>query len=263
MSIENYIHFIVQGPLPILFLFGVIFLEYIFYKIKGKKFSFVHMISNFAVLFIGITLFSFFNQYILSRDSVITFMTQYALFSTPLSWTWFIAWLVLFDCISYWTHILYHKSAFFWMFHSVHHTDNHLDASTTIRVPFIASFFTVTSYAFFCFLGVNPLLLPAIAQTMFLHQILTHSFLLRTCIPQSLLQGISYVFVTPPMHAMHHTRKHSNTNYGFLFSFWDRLFKTLFLKHYEDEAFGVDTLTTTHNPLRIHTEGVVQYYKKS
>ena len=64
------------------------------------------------------------------------------------------------------------------------------------------------------------------------------------------------------MHAIHHTKKYSNHNYGFLFSFWDKLFGTILLKKYKNETFGIDSYTDTYNPFWIQVEGVVRFYKE-
>jgi sterol desaturase/sphingolipid hydroxylase (fatty acid hydroxylase superfamily) len=39
---------------------------------------------------------------------------------------------------------------------------------------------------------------------------------------------LEFIFVTPRFHFVHHisTRMHTDSNYGFVFSFWDRIFGT-------------------------------------
>ena len=41
--------------------------------------------------------------------------------------------VLLFDCLMYWQHRLFHHVPFFWRIHKVHHADPHLDASTGFR----------------------------------------------------------------------------------------------------------------------------------
>lgn len=258
MTIERYVELVVKSPLPFLFMLFIIICEYIVYTWKGQKFSFTHVLSNFGVLFLGTTTFSLFSYFVISRDDVLEFTSQYSMFSTSVSWGIFLLWLIFFDFINYCTHVLYHKSSFFWMFHAVHHSDKTLDASTTIRVPIVASFFTITAYAFLNFFGISVVLLPALAQTMFLQQLLVHSSLFRTTTPSFL----TYIFITPSMHAIHHTEKYGDKNYGFLFSVWDRLFKTGYFKNYNNESFGVDFGTATKNPLKIHMEPMSDFFKQ-
>ena len=258
MSIETYIHFVTGTSFPFLFLILVIVAEYIVRKRKGKTFSFFHVFSNFGVLFIGMTLFLLFNHFVLKREDVLAFTTEHSLFSFPVSWGYFFLWLIVFDFINYWTHVFYHKLNFFWMFHSVHHSDKDLCASTTIRVPVTASFFTVTSYAFLSFFGISIVLLPALAQTMFLQQILVHSFLFRGVLPSY----VSLIFITPDIHALHHTEKYATRNYGFLFSIWDRLFKTAEIKEHTTEVFGVESSQETNNPFSVHFRPIRTFFKR-
>ncbi len=259
MDIYLYIDFITKTPFPLVFIAIIILLEYLIERRKGTPFSLRKVFSNFGVLLIGTTLFSLFSVYVLSRESVLAFAETHALFTFPVTWGMFFIWLIVFDFVNYWTHVLYHKSNFFWMFHSVHHSDRYLDASTSVRVPIVASFFVITSYLFLGTLGVSVVLLPALAQTMFLQQVLVHSTLLRGRIPK----WVEYIFVTPDFHALHHTEKYGRKNYSFLFTFWDRWFNSIERKSYEGESFGVEGLSGTRNPLRVHMEPVQHYFRKT
>jgi len=63
-------------------------------------------------------------------------------------------------------------------------------------------------------------------------------------VPYWLDKTISLVFISPNMHKFHHhfERPWTNTNYGNIFSFWDRLFGTMV---YDDPAkikYGLDVL---------------------
>lgn len=258
MSIESYIHLIVETPFPIFFIFFIIMCEYVVAKLKKNAFSFSAVFTNFSVLFLGVSLYSLFTYFVIQRETVVGFASSHALFSTPVSWGIFFIWLVVFDFINYWTHVLYHKSNFFWMFHSVHHSDKNLAASTTVRVSFTTSFFTITSYALMTFMGVNSLLLPALAQTMFLQQTIVHSSLLRGFFPTF----ISLIFVTPDTHAIHHSEKHSDKNYGFLFTLWDSIFGTLHNQNHNDESFGIKDFAHTSNPFKIHLEPIISFIKR-
>ena len=50
------------------------------------------------------------------------------------------------------------------------------------------------------------------------------------------------LFSSPLMHRIHHSNKQKETdsNYGSVFSFWDRIFKTYIKKPEEPVVFGVD-----------------------
>jgi sterol desaturase/sphingolipid hydroxylase (fatty acid hydroxylase superfamily) len=51
------------------------------------------------------------------------------------------------------------------------------------------------------------------------------------------------LFSSPMMHRIHHSNKkqETDTNYGSVFSFWDRLFSTYKKEAAEEIIFGVDT----------------------
>jgi sterol desaturase/sphingolipid hydroxylase (fatty acid hydroxylase superfamily) len=55
---------------------------------------------------------------------------------------------------------------------------------------------------------------------------------------------LSYVIVTPNMHRVHHhfIRPESDSNYGNIFSFWDKLFGTYCTTPVENLRYGLDFL---------------------
>ena len=62
--------------------------------------------------------------------------------------------------------------------------------------------------------------------------------------PVKLDRALSYVFVTPLMHKVHHhyTQPLTDTNYGNIFSIWDRVFKTFAqVDKTEELTYGIDT----------------------
>ncbi|MEO1749511.1 MAG: sterol desaturase family protein, partial [Pseudomonadota bacterium] len=60
-------------------------------------------------------------------------------------------------------------------------------------------------------------------------------------IPRSIDRFLRWFVVTPDMHRVHHSAVHRETdsNYGFNFSFWDRLFAT----YVDQPAAGHDKMT--------------------
>ena len=57
-------------------------------------------------------------------------------------------------------------------------------------------------------------------------------------------KALSYVFVTPNMHKFHHhfERPWTDTNYGNIFSVWDRLFGTMVYDDPRKVVYGLDVL---------------------
>ncbi len=127
------------------------------------------------------------------------------------------------------------------MFHLVHHSDNVVDVSTTlrehpgeniIRLSFTLLWVFVSGAMFWA------LLLRQIIQTfttLFAH--------MNMRIPEHLDRIIGLVFITPNLHQVHHHYKqpYTDSNYGDVLSIWDRMFGTFKKLRVEDLVFGIDT----------------------
>ncbi len=134
---------------------------------------------------------------------------------------------VLLDYSNYIWHILLHKLPFMWRFHLVHHTDLDLDITTAFRFHFgemIGSLFFRGAAVFL--IGVSPfaVLIYEIAfeaATQFHHS--------NTKLPFQFEKILNYLMVTPRMHGIHHSmiKKETDSNYSIIFSFWDRIHKTI------------------------------------
>ena len=63
-------------------------------------------------------------------------------------------------------------------------------------------------------------------------------------IPKKLDQILSYIIVTPNMHKIHHHYElpYTDSNYGNIFSIWDRFFKTFSnIGNQKSVIYGIDT----------------------
>jgi len=153
----------------------------------------------------------------------------------------FIASFILLDLGEYGYHVVMHKVKRLWMFHAVHHSDNVVDVSTTlrehpgeniVRLSFTLLWVFVTGTAFWM------LMLRQIIQaitTLFAH--MNYRFSDNTD------KLISLLFITPNLHQVHHHYKqpYTDCNYGDVLSIWDRMFGTLKRLPAEQLVFGVDT----------------------
>jgi len=142
-----------------------------------------------------------------------------ALISIPL----FIA---LFDLAIYWQHRIYHMVPLLWRLHRMHHCDPDFDVSTGIRFhPLSIILSMLIKMLVVVSLGPPPVavLLAEIilnATAMFNHG----NIYLRPKVDATLRLFV----VTPDMHRVHHSviPEETNTNFGFNFPWWDRLFGT-------------------------------------
>ena len=141
-------------------------------------------------------------------------------------WLALIATFAIRSLAGYAFHVLMHKVHAFWRLHRVHHSDVHLDVTTTVRlhpVEAIVLLFTLGPLA--VLFGLDPWALVAYEITDSVIGLASHT---NWRLPERLDRVLRWVFVTPNMHSLHHSSYMSETdsNYGQVFSIWDRLFGT-------------------------------------
>lgn len=123
-------------------------------------------------------------------------------------------------------HRLSHAQPPLWRLHRVHHCDVHLDVSSALRthpLELIANLaFVIPVVVIF---GVPPVVLAAYESIEVFANMLTHANLR---VPAPAERFARSLFVTPGLHRLHHSaaRIETDSNYGNVFSFWDRLFGT-------------------------------------
>lgn len=151
--------------------------------------------------------------------------------------------LLILDLLAQYTiHYLLHNVKWMWRFHSVHHSDTHVDATTGTRHHPV-DYFTRESFSLLtvAMLGV-PLSyylfyrLLTVVCTYF-----THS---NIKLPDNVDRALSFVIITPRAHKFHHHYKMpwTDRNFGNIFVFWDRLFGTFVYDDIEKVRYGVDTM---------------------
>ncbi|HWB44782.1 MAG TPA: sterol desaturase family protein [Hyphomicrobiaceae bacterium] len=137
-----------------------------------------------------------------------------------------VASIVLLDLAIYAQHVLFHAVPVLWRLHRMHHTDLDVDVTTGVRfhpVEIIISL--LIKWAVIVVLGI-----PAIAVLLFevvlnATSMFNHS---NVAMPVAVDRLVRLVVVTPDMHRVHHSirRSETNSNFGFNFPWWDRLFGT-------------------------------------
>lgn len=150
---------------------------------------------------------------------------------------WILA-FALFDLAIYLWHVVSHKNDYLWRFHKVHHSDKGFNVSTGFRFHvFDLLIEIIYKCVFVVIIGVNAYLVLSI-EIFELFFILFHHANIR--VPNEDL--ISNVFITPSLHRTHHSKKRSehDSNYGIVFSIWDRLFATR--KEVVPEHIGLDLI---------------------
>jgi sterol desaturase/sphingolipid hydroxylase (fatty acid hydroxylase superfamily) len=123
-------------------------------------------------------------------------------------------------------HLVLHHVPFLWRLHRVHHGDTAMDVTTALR------FHPVEILASLGYKAAIVVLLGAPAAAVFVFEIVLGAGALFTHanikLPRWLEQPLRLIVVTPALHLIHHSPNpiETNSNFGFSFSFWDRLFGT-------------------------------------
>src|SRR5262249_14914898 len=142
-------------------------------------------------------------------------------------WVAVIATFLLMDYAYWWWHWVMHMVPLLWIFHNVHHTDLDLDVSTAARFHFGEMLFSIVflSLAVIVF-GITPLMLVVFFITLEVATMFHHS---NWRLPIKVERILNLVLFTPRMHGIHHSivQRETNSNWGTIFCWWDKLHGTL------------------------------------
>ncbi len=149
--------------------------------------------------------------------------------------------IIMLDLFIFWWHRAVHEIPFFWRFHEVHHLDEHLDTTSAIRFHFGEVFFS----AFLRAALVIALAIPFASVVLFETLVLIFTFFHHSniALPPRFENVLSKIIITPSIHWVHHhaIRKDTDSNYGTIFSFWDRLLHTKSLtRRFKTMKIGVE-----------------------
>lgn len=141
-------------------------------------------------------------------------------------WLQVLASVLWLDYAYYWWHRAMHLWPVGWRFHRVHHADEDMDASTAARFHVGEIVLSIGfRVAVVVFSGVSPSTL-VLYEVMFQLAALFHHSNWR--LGERAEASLSQVLVTPRLHGIHHGSRwdEANSNWGTVFSCWDRLHRT-------------------------------------
>ncbi len=158
-------------------------------------------------------------------------------------WLKVILGVMILDFIGAWfIHWVQHKVKWMWRFHLIHHSDTTVDVTTGLRHHPGETVFRMLFTVLAVLVAGAPIAIVMLYQSLsvlFAH--LTHA---NIKMPKKIDYWISFVFVTPNMHKVHHhyTLPLTDTNYGNIFAIWDRVFGTYVKVEDVDKLkYGIDT----------------------
>lgn len=157
-------------------------------------------------------------------------------------WLYVILGVLLLDFFgAYLAHFVEHKVKPLWMVHLVHHTDHKVDTTTANRHHPLESMIRFSFTLLGVFVVGTPIAIVMLYQSISL--IFTQFTHANIKMNKSVDKLLSYIIVSPDMHKIHHHNllPYTDSNYGNIFSVWDRIFGTYMYMNREDIVYGVDT----------------------
>jgi len=157
-------------------------------------------------------------------------------------WVFMIVGLLVLDLIGAWfIHWTEHKVRWMWRFHLIHHTDTHVDTTTANRHHPGESVFRFIFTTMAVFIAGAPMWLVMLYQAISVAiSQFNHA---NIQLPRWADDILSWVIVTPNMHHVHHhyVLPYTDSNYGNIFSIWDRVFGTFMKLDPAQLTYGIDT----------------------
>lgn len=141
---------------------------------------------------------------------------------------------------AYLAHYIEHQVKPLWMIHLVHHTDHKVDTTTANRHHPLESLIRFIFTLFGVFVVGTPIAIVFLYQSLSL--VATQFTHANIKMPKKVDDLLSYVLVSPDMHKVHHHHvlPYTDSNYGNIFSIWDRIFGTFMKLDREKLVYGVD-----------------------
>jgi sterol desaturase/sphingolipid hydroxylase (fatty acid hydroxylase superfamily) len=157
----------------------------------------------------------------------------------------FVVGFLLLDLMRYAVHRCKHAAPFLWRFHALHHSDPDVDVTTSVRqhpVEYLLG--SAVLWSAVIALNIPAFVWVTYGLAVFVTDAVQHG---NVRLPQRVEHWLQPVLVTVDMHRIHHSVvfDQANSNYGAVFSVWDRLFGTytsLSGAQHDDIVFGVREL---------------------
>ena len=214
------------------------------HAIPNFFFTITTIIINFVLAFL---LLSTSDWVIINDFGIINWLPEMEL------WLYVILGLLLLDFFgAYLAHYVEHKVNILWMVHLVHHTDHKVDTTTANRHHPIESVIRFTFTLAGVFIVGAPIGIIMLYQSL---SVVASQFNHANIkLPKAIDKAISYVLVSPDMHKIHHHYRlpYTDSNYGNIFSIWDRLLGTYMYIDREKIVYGVDVFFDEKKNSRIN-----------
>ncbi len=212
------------------------------YKFDYKKwkhawpnlfFTFTTVLINFLLAFLLLKT----GDWVMAEDfGIINWFSDMPL------WAYVVLGVMLLDFFgAYLPHFVEHNIKPLWMIHLVHHTDHKVDTTTANRHHPFESFIRYAFTLFGVFIVGAPMGVVMLYQSLSL--VATQFGHANIKLPKKVDDILSWIIVSPDMHKVHHhyMLPYTDSNYGNIFSIWDRMLGTFMKLDTKVIVYGVDT----------------------
>lgn len=210
-------------------------------NLKYRKTKFAHALVNFGFTII----------HLIIHTGLAAFIVMLSDWCTQTDWGmvyWFdanilgaiVIGVLALDFSSWLVHWVMHKNGYLWKFHLIHHSDNKVDVTTGLRHHPGDSLLRGFFFLLLIFISGAPMYSVMIYQTLVVvATAFTHA---NISLPAKLDKFLSYFLISPNMHKVHHhwQQPYTDTNYGAVFSIWDRMFGTFSTLPASKLKYGLD-----------------------
>lgn len=238
-------------------LLGLLFLEIIFSYLADKE---VYSLKDFlaslsmgvgaylisASLKVGSAAYLFQICFLLAHTETVEGFENF-LGHISFGWEWhnWLACLLLVDFTHYWVHRFNHTVRVMWAAHVVHHSSEHYNLGTGLRISWIAMLYKPLFYLWLPILGFRPEMILVCIGIESVWQYVLHT---QYCPKLGVLE---WILITPRQHRVHHGRnqEYIDKNHGAIFNVFDRLFGTW--RAFDEQIgieYGVTAPPHSYNP---------------
>jgi sterol desaturase/sphingolipid hydroxylase (fatty acid hydroxylase superfamily) len=158
--------------------------------------------------------------------------------------------ILLLDLAIYGQHVAFHRWPPLWRLHRMHHADQDYDTTTGLRFHPLEILISIAYKLALVFaLGVPPVAVLIFEVVLNGSALFNHGNLR---LPLALDRLVRLLLVTPDMHRVHHSvlRHETDSNFGFCFPWWDRLFQTYIAQPeqgHQAMTIGLSDFRTAHD----------------
>ena len=241
---------IAAGVLPLFYL--AVYLDYAICRAQGRQDY--ERNDTIASLGVSIMMSALGTVMIVLRTGIYTLAYSHlalAEWSLANPWTWIVG-LLLYDFTYYWQHRMGHEWNLLWASHVVHHSSDHFNLATALRVPSASMHLWTWMFSLpLAVIGIPPAVFAVAALLNLLYQFWIHTERIGS------LGWFDRWFGSPSNHRVHHgvNDRYLDKNYGGILMCWDRLFGTFEDERADDPVrYGTRAPVRSWNPLWVNLD---------